>query len=109
MAVPGVGLEGVHCLRSVTDADTLHPSLVAKPKVVVIRAEWIGAEVAASSGQLGHGGGDGGAGIGVLDRVLDPEGPGRLPEPARPTRVELHFVVMWGLCRDRDHGVRAPL
>jgi len=53
LSVPGADLDGVHYLRSVTDADTLRRALTASAQVVVIGAGWIGAEVAASARQLG--------------------------------------------------------
>ncbi len=49
----GSDLEGVRYLRSVADSDALHLALTGSPRVVVIGAGWIGAEVAASARQLG--------------------------------------------------------
>ena len=53
LSVPGADLDGVHYLRSVTDADTLRHAIGPSSEVVVIGAGWIGAEVAASARQLG--------------------------------------------------------
>ncbi|MGH9104173.1 MAG: NAD(P)/FAD-dependent oxidoreductase [Acidimicrobiales bacterium] len=53
LEVPGAELAGVRYLRSLADADALRASVDATKRVVVIGAGWIGAEVAASSRQLG--------------------------------------------------------
>jgi 3-phenylpropionate/trans-cinnamate dioxygenase ferredoxin reductase subunit len=53
LAVPGADLAGVHYLRSVADADSLRQALASSPRLVVVGAGWIGAEVAASARQLG--------------------------------------------------------
>jgi 3-phenylpropionate/trans-cinnamate dioxygenase ferredoxin reductase subunit len=53
LSAPGADLNGVHYLRSVADADTLHGVLTGGGRIVVIGAGWIGAEVAASARQLG--------------------------------------------------------
>jgi 3-phenylpropionate/trans-cinnamate dioxygenase ferredoxin reductase subunit len=50
---PGAGLEGIHYLRSIEDADRLRAGLTAAASVVVVGGGWIGAEVAASARQLG--------------------------------------------------------
>ncbi|MCU0883113.1 MAG: FAD-dependent oxidoreductase [Hyphomonadaceae bacterium] len=47
LPVEGADLDGVHYLRSVTDADGLRPELVAGRKMVVIGGGYIGLEVAA--------------------------------------------------------------
>ncbi|WP_402468471.1 NAD(P)/FAD-dependent oxidoreductase [Isoptericola aurantiacus] len=52
--VPGGGLEGVHSLRSVADADRLADALASDGPVVVVGDGWIGMEVAASARQLGR-------------------------------------------------------
>ena len=51
--VPGSELDGIHYLRTLRDAHTLTESLAATPRVVVIGAGFIGAEVAASARMLG--------------------------------------------------------
>jgi 3-phenylpropionate/trans-cinnamate dioxygenase ferredoxin reductase subunit len=53
LPVPGADLAGVHYLRSVADADSLRHALASSPRLVVVGAGWIGAEVAASARQLG--------------------------------------------------------
>lgn len=53
LTVPGSGLDGIHYLRTVADADTIHAAVSAGSPVVVIGAGWIGCEVAASARQLG--------------------------------------------------------
>ena len=51
--VPGADLDGVHYLRTLEDASALVAALAAKPRVVVIGAGFIGAEVAASACVIG--------------------------------------------------------
>ncbi len=51
--VPGVGLPGVHALRTIADATALRTRLAAGRKVVVIGAGFIGLEVAATAAKLG--------------------------------------------------------
>ncbi len=51
--VPGADLDGVHYLRTLRDAEGLAAALSARPRVVVIGAGFIGAEVAASARVLG--------------------------------------------------------
>ena len=70
---PGAGLDGVHYLRNLADADSLRDRFRRGGKVVVIGAGWIGAEIAASARQQG-------LEVSVLDpapvplaRVLGPE------------------------------------
>lgn len=53
LPIPGADLPGVHTLRNVDDADAIRTAVTAGGPVVVIGAGWIGAEVAASSRQLG--------------------------------------------------------
>ena len=53
LEVPGCGLAGVHCLRSVDDALAIRERLRDAARVVVVGAGWIGAEVAAAAGELG--------------------------------------------------------
>jgi len=52
--IPGGGLDGVHSLRSVADADRLAEALAGDGPVVVVGDGWIGMEVAASARQLGR-------------------------------------------------------
>jgi 3-phenylpropionate/trans-cinnamate dioxygenase ferredoxin reductase component len=51
--VPGVGLAGVHYLRTLADCDVLRAQLVEGARVAVIGAGWIGSEFAASARQRG--------------------------------------------------------
>jgi len=51
--LPGSDLEGIVTLRTMDDSEALGAKLKEKPRVVVIGAGWIGAEVAASARQLG--------------------------------------------------------
>lgn len=51
--LPGAGLEGVHYLRRLDDADGLRAAIGAGGAMVVVGGGWIGAEVAASARQLG--------------------------------------------------------
>ena len=51
--VPGAGLDGVHYLRTLADAERLKDAATHATSVVVVGAGWIGAEVTASLRQLG--------------------------------------------------------
>jgi 3-phenylpropionate/trans-cinnamate dioxygenase ferredoxin reductase component len=51
--VPGADLAGVHYLRTLRDAEAIADALAGRPRVVVIGAGFIGAEVAASARTLG--------------------------------------------------------
>jgi 3-phenylpropionate/trans-cinnamate dioxygenase ferredoxin reductase subunit len=53
LAIPGAGLDGVHYLRDLADADALRARLERGGRAAVIGAGWIGAEVAASARQKG--------------------------------------------------------
>jgi 3-phenylpropionate/trans-cinnamate dioxygenase ferredoxin reductase subunit len=53
LPVPGAELPGVYTLRNVGDSDAIRAAVTGGGPVVVIGAGWIGAEVAASSRQLG--------------------------------------------------------
>ncbi|MBD0283789.1 MAG: FAD-dependent oxidoreductase [Thermoleophilaceae bacterium] len=53
LAVPGSGLDGIHYLRELGDADAIAARLDRGGRVVLIGAGWIGAEVAASARQKG--------------------------------------------------------
>lgn len=53
LPIPGADLPGVHMLRNVADADAIREAVTGGGPLVVIGAGWIGAEVAASSRQLG--------------------------------------------------------
>jgi 3-phenylpropionate/trans-cinnamate dioxygenase ferredoxin reductase subunit len=73
LPIPGADLPGVHTLRNVDDSDAIRTAVTGGGPVVVIGAGWIGAEVAASSRQLG-------ADVSMVDlvdvpleRVLGPE------------------------------------
>jgi 3-phenylpropionate/trans-cinnamate dioxygenase ferredoxin reductase subunit len=51
--LPGADLDGVHLLRTVDDALALRANLLAGPKVVVVGAGFLGAEVAAVARTMG--------------------------------------------------------
>jgi 3-phenylpropionate/trans-cinnamate dioxygenase ferredoxin reductase component len=51
--LPGADLAGVHVVRTLDDALELRAALLARPKVVVVGAGFLGAEVAAVSRQMG--------------------------------------------------------
>ena len=51
--LPGANLAGVHLLRTLDDALTLRAHLLARPKVAVIGAGFLGAEVAAVAREMG--------------------------------------------------------
>jgi 3-phenylpropionate/trans-cinnamate dioxygenase ferredoxin reductase subunit len=51
--VPGSGLRGVWCLRTIEDARSIREHLTVQARVVVVGAGFIGAEVAASARALG--------------------------------------------------------
>jgi 3-phenylpropionate/trans-cinnamate dioxygenase ferredoxin reductase subunit len=53
LQAPGAELDGVHYLRTFSDADAIAARLEGGGRVVVIGAGWIGAEVAASARQKG--------------------------------------------------------
>jgi 3-phenylpropionate/trans-cinnamate dioxygenase ferredoxin reductase subunit len=51
--VPGAGLDGIHLLRTIGDAQRLRAELARRPRVVVVGAGFIGTEVAACCRDLG--------------------------------------------------------
>jgi 3-phenylpropionate/trans-cinnamate dioxygenase ferredoxin reductase component len=51
--LPGAGLAGIHLLRTMDDALALRSGLLARPKVVVVGAGFLGAEVAATARGMG--------------------------------------------------------
>jgi 3-phenylpropionate/trans-cinnamate dioxygenase ferredoxin reductase component len=51
--VPGAGLEGVHQLRTIADADRIRAAAASRGTVVIVGMGFIGAELAASLSQLG--------------------------------------------------------
>jgi 3-phenylpropionate/trans-cinnamate dioxygenase ferredoxin reductase subunit len=51
--IPGMDLEGVHTLRTLSDSETLHATFERGGTVAVIGAGWIGCEVAAAARTLG--------------------------------------------------------
>ncbi|NMN99055.1 NAD(P)/FAD-dependent oxidoreductase [Antrihabitans stalactiti] len=53
LEIPGGGLDGIHYLRRVTDAERLRSALSSAPRVVVVGAGWIGLETAAAARELG--------------------------------------------------------
>ena len=86
--LPGTTLTGVHRLRTLDDALALRAGLLARPKVVVVGAGFLGAEVAAVARQLN------------LDVTLvDP-----LPVPMRRQFGE-HIGDLVGRLH-RDHGTQ---
>jgi NADPH-dependent 2,4-dienoyl-CoA reductase/sulfur reductase-like enzyme len=52
-SLPGASLDGICLLRTMNDALALRARLLARPKVVVVGAGFLGAEVAAAARQLG--------------------------------------------------------
>ncbi|HEX4864752.1 MAG TPA: FAD-dependent oxidoreductase, partial [Acidimicrobiales bacterium] len=73
LSLPGSGLDGIHYLRTLSDADAIRNAIAVGEPTVIIGAGWIGCEVAASARQLG-------ADITMVDplsvpleRVLGPE------------------------------------
>jgi 3-phenylpropionate/trans-cinnamate dioxygenase ferredoxin reductase subunit len=93
LSVPGADLAGVHYLRRVTDADELYQALAPSPRVVVIGAGWIGAEVAASARQLGAEVAMIEMGHVPLERVLGAEVGGIYRDLHAEHGVKLHFGV----------------
>jgi 3-phenylpropionate/trans-cinnamate dioxygenase ferredoxin reductase subunit len=91
LPIPGADLPGVYTLRNVDDADTIRSAVTGGGPVVVIGAGWIGAEVAASSRQLG-------ADVTMVDLVEVPLERVLGPEVGAVYR-DLH----------RDHGVTLRL
>jgi 3-phenylpropionate/trans-cinnamate dioxygenase ferredoxin reductase subunit len=53
LKVAGAGLEGIHYLRTVADADRLRERMQSATRLAVVGAGWIGSEVAASARQMG--------------------------------------------------------
>lgn len=53
LGLPGVDLTGVHSLRTLADADRIHPGLRAGARLVIVGGGYIGLEVAATARQLG--------------------------------------------------------
>jgi NADPH-dependent 2,4-dienoyl-CoA reductase/sulfur reductase-like enzyme len=51
--LPGTGLAGVHVLRTLDDALSLRAQLLLRPRVVVVGAGFLGAEVAAVAREMG--------------------------------------------------------
>jgi 3-phenylpropionate/trans-cinnamate dioxygenase ferredoxin reductase subunit len=91
LPIPGADLPGVYTLRNVDDADAIRSAVTGGGPVVVIGAGWIGAEVAASSRQLG-------ADVTMVDLVEVPLERVLGPEVGAVYR-DLH----------RDHGVTLRL
>jgi 3-phenylpropionate/trans-cinnamate dioxygenase ferredoxin reductase subunit len=86
--LPGAGLPGMHLLRTMDDALALRAQLLAGPRVVVVGAGFLGAEVAATARQLG-----------LQVTLADP-----LPEPMhRQFGAQVGALVAR---LHRDHGVR---
>ncbi len=91
LQVPGGDLEGIHYLRDFADADALRQSLAARGRLVVVGAGWIGAEIAASSRELG-----------LEVTLLD-------PAPVPLARVLGHEVGGFYARLHADHGVQLLL
>ncbi|HEV2918856.1 MAG TPA: FAD/NAD(P)-binding oxidoreductase, partial [Actinomycetota bacterium] len=91
LSLPGAELDGVHYLRTRSDADTLAAAAARAAHVVVVGTGWIGSEAAASLRQLG--------------REVTLIGPGTAP------LVRLLGPEVAGVYRDlhADHGVRLAL
>jgi 3-phenylpropionate/trans-cinnamate dioxygenase ferredoxin reductase component len=53
LAIPGAGLEGIHTLRTLADANALAPKLMTGARIAVIGGGFIGLEVAASAAARG--------------------------------------------------------
>lgn len=53
LRIPGADLDGIHLLRTIDDATTLHGAIAAAEHVAIVGGGWIGSEVAASARQLG--------------------------------------------------------
>lgn len=53
LRIPGAELDGIHLLRTIDDATTLHGAIAAAEHVAIVGGGWIGSEVAASARQLG--------------------------------------------------------
>ncbi len=53
LQAPGAGLEGVHVLRSITDAERVRAEMFPGGRLVVVGGGYIGLEVAATAGELG--------------------------------------------------------
>ena len=93
LRVPGAELAGIHYLRTVADSDTIRDAATSGMPLVVIGAGWIGAEVAASSRQLG-------ADVAMVDplavpleRVLGPEVGAVYRDLHESKGVQLHLGV----------------
>jgi 3-phenylpropionate/trans-cinnamate dioxygenase ferredoxin reductase subunit len=71
--VPGNGLDGVHTLRTIDDADAIRAATRQAHEAVVIGGGWIGAEVSASLRQLGLDVAMVISGRVLLEHVLGPE------------------------------------
>jgi 3-phenylpropionate/trans-cinnamate dioxygenase ferredoxin reductase subunit len=93
LRVPGAELAGIHYLRTVADSDAIHTVATSGVPLVVVGAGWIGAEVAASSRQLG-------ADVAMVDpmavpleRVLGPEVGAVYRDLHQSKGVRLHLGV----------------
>jgi 3-phenylpropionate/trans-cinnamate dioxygenase ferredoxin reductase component len=73
LPLPGMDLDGVHYLRTRSDADTLAAAAARATQVAVVGTGWIGSEVAASLRQLGREVTLIGPDTAPLARVLGPE------------------------------------
>jgi NADPH-dependent 2,4-dienoyl-CoA reductase/sulfur reductase-like enzyme len=88
--LPGTNLTGVHVLRTLGDALSLRARLLAGPKVVVVGAGFLGAEVAATA-----------RGMGLDVTVADP-----LPVPMHRQFGERIGTLIAELHRDHGAGLR---
>lgn len=53
VSLPGADADGVHYLRTIDDAQTLHKALSAASRLAIVGAGWIGLEVAANARERG--------------------------------------------------------
>jgi 3-phenylpropionate/trans-cinnamate dioxygenase ferredoxin reductase subunit len=90
LRVPGAGLDGVHYLRDLADADAIAARLRQGGRMVVIGGGWIGAEVAASARLKGVEVALVEMGAVPLERVLGPEVGAVFAQLHRDNGVQLH-------------------
>ncbi|ANG65080.1 hypothetical protein A8C75_03260 [Marinobacterium aestuarii] len=89
VALPGIELDGIHVLRTLTDAARLSSALAGRPRLVVIGGGFIGLEVAASARTLGCDVCVLEASVRLAERVLPPQLSERLLSLHRARGVEV--------------------
>jgi 3-phenylpropionate/trans-cinnamate dioxygenase ferredoxin reductase subunit len=94
LVVDGVGLDGVHYLREIADAEALKAAFARSRRLVVVGGGWIGAEVAASARQLGLEVAMVEPGEAILERALGRELGGFYGELHRANGVDLRTGAM---------------